>query len=684
MPDKIQSAIKHTIEDKSKHLLGQEMIFEIATSIQESLDDAVATIAQTQDLPALDKERALHKAKSHQKAVENEEKRLREQKVAEDEEARILSEMVEKERSRLARSKKTSRQWEVAEQDGEDVMTFDQEMRATTRQGTVVVFRSIHNSSKTTYREGPITSIYTAQSAGANPRSAPYLALKECAISVSRFKEEGLKRTIQGLETNLEALIQLPAHASILQPLGFHIEKSSVHSVWNISILMSLTDRGSIKDLLETIGHLDPRNVRSWVIQILEGLDFLHRHRIVHARVKPENLLLERTESGDTIIKISDGLYQHDLYLMKQDNSAKFSSAASAYWMAPEAASNVSAKLASPKDIWDLGVVLLQMVFGIDIQQQYSSPGALMEAINLSQSFEDLITHIFKADPKKRPSAFELLPNEFLRNNDSVVDEGSPLLSRVTSAAANPPSKPLRSRHDSNNVNTSSRYTNDFVEAGRLGKGGFGEVVRARNKLDGTMYAIKKITQTSTAALSTVLSEVMLLSRLNHPYIVRYYTAWIEEAGKHRPEEDVLSSASEASSSSLSHLPTSNTQGLDFISSSGYPAVEFGYDSDDEDALSEAVADDDSKEHDGWKDSTGDAKAISPPSIHQRRRSSVSATSKVTLYIQMEYCDRQTLRDLINGDLHTNIEECWRLFRQILEGLVHVHSNGVVRSFLSP
>ena len=39
----------------------------------------------------------------------------------------------------------------------------------------------------------------------------------------------------------------------------------------------------------------------------------------------------------------------------------------------------------------------------------------------------------------------------------------------------------------------SSRYAHDFEELGKIGEGGFGQVFKARNKLDGHIYAIKKI-----------------------------------------------------------------------------------------------------------------------------------------------------------------------------------------------
>ena len=41
----------------------------------------------------------------------------------------------------------------------------------------------------------------------------------------------------------------------------------------------------------------------------------------------------------------------------------------------------------------------------------------------------------------------------------------------------------------------------------------------------------------------------------------------------------------------------------------------------------------------------------------------------------MEYCEKQTLRQLIDlGELHRSEDRVWRLFREIVEGLEHIHS----------
>jgi translation initiation factor 2-alpha kinase 4 len=54
-----------------------------------------------------------------------------------------------------------------------------------------------------------------------------------------------------------------------------------------------------------------------------------------------------------------------------------------------------------------------------------------------------------------------------------------------------------------------------------------------RNRIDGQIYAIKKIKfgRTDTLFMQKLLREVTTLSRLHHQHVVRYYQAWIDPAG---------------------------------------------------------------------------------------------------------------------------------------------------------
>ena len=44
------------------------------------------------------------------------------------------------------------------------------------------------------------------------------------------------------------------------------------------------------------------------------------------------------------------------------------------------------------------------------------------------------------------------------------------------------------------------------------------------------------------------------------------------------------------------------------------------------------------------------------------------------LYIQMEFCEKSTLRTAIDQGLYKDDRRVWRYLREIVEGLAHIHS----------
>ncbi|AYV79131.1 MAG: eukaryotic translation initiation factor 2-alpha kinase 1-like [Faunusvirus sp.] len=73
----------------------------------------------------------------------------------------------------------------------------------------------------------------------------------------------------------------------------------------------------------------------------------------------------------------------------------------------------------------------------------------------------------------------------------------------------------------------SSRYKTDFIQLAKISAGGYGVVYKSYNKIDNTIYAVKKIRLANLANMY-VLKEAQLLAKLDHPNIVRYYSSWIE------------------------------------------------------------------------------------------------------------------------------------------------------------
>ncbi|KAK4341295.1 hypothetical protein RND71_039796 [Anisodus tanguticus] len=171
-----------------------------------------------------------------------------------------------------------------------------------------------------------------------------------------------------------------------------------------------------------------------------------------------------------------------------------------------------------------------------------------------------------------------------------------------------------------------SRYLNDFEELQPLGQGGFGHVVLCKNKLDGRQYAMKKIRlkEKILPLNDRILREVATLSRLQHQHVVRYYQAWFETG--------ITVSCDDSSCGSRTVVSSSFT----YVDGS--------------------------------------------MSDHLGQENKLESTY---LYIQMEYCPR-TLRQMFESYSHLDKELAWHLFRQIVEGLAHIHGQGIIHRDLTP
>ena len=70
--------------------------------------------------------------------------------------------------------------------------------------------------------------------------------------------------------------------------------------------------------------------------------------------------------------------------------------------------------------------------------------------------------------------------------------------------------------------------------------------------------------------------------------------------------------------------------------------------------------------------------------LPSKRQVSPDQAPWTLLYIQMEYCRPETLRDVINTGIQAKPTEGFRLFRQVVQGLAHIHGASIVHRDLKP
>lgn len=96
-------------------------------------------------------------------------------------------------------------------------------------------------------------------------------------------------------------------------------------------------------------------------------------------------------------------------------------------------------------------------------------------------------------------------------------------LSSSSSLASNSNSEPNDVGENKHTVD--SRLNKDYEDIQVIGSGGFGRVFKAKHRIDGKTYAIKRVTYNTSKALR----EVKALAALNHVNIVQYHICWLGE-----------------------------------------------------------------------------------------------------------------------------------------------------------
>lgn len=582
-------------------------------------------------------------------------------------------------------------------------------------------------------------------------------------ITSQYFSTSRGRRKLAGIERELESLSKI-RHSSIRAIEAFQLQRRDDNAGTQDSpghyilfILEAPPASASTEVALEALLGVQPLPIPRTLgltQSLLAIVSALHNRGLLLKELSPSNILL----CGHNAIL--DSIFMGTLLELNGMNP--FATPREAVspsrvtwqtgWAVPEHATDL--RHSRKSDMYFVGRCILATLLGKSGLQDSKDPWSALEEIapTLSSPLNKLIVRLIERSPKKRPTAseaMELLEAVFSaatavevtnksrlaiqsdgqRDLPSTVAHGRKQSTALPSLAAAPPrgSSTTRSFFSSTpaaapgSANPTSRFMSDFIPLSILGKGAFGVVSKVRNRLDGGVYAVKRIRldgedgQQGEGEEKT-LREIGALARVNHPHVTRYYAAWIEEAPPPPSMEDATSSMlsttngsspvtdsastpTGARSFSLSFGPpkdsdfdVSRRADEDFLSSVGFEADPG--DEQDSDSSTDNSGGTESDDSDSSSSSQGKGmfkrvgRQRSPPRAASRSMSRRGLSDKKVdrprwLYIQMELVDDLTLRDLLDRTT-LPVEDLWRLLRQILNALSHIHSLGIVHRDLKP
>ena len=187
----------------------------------------------------------------------------------------------------------------------------------------------------------------------------------------------------------------------------------------NVYIILELCKNKSLLDYLYKRGRrLTETEVKCYIFQLLQGLKCLHKKKVIHRDLKPNNLLLDDKNE----LKIGDfGV----IAKLTQNKERRYTVCGTCNYMAPEIFENKGKGYSFEVDIWSVGIIIYQLLTGKlifegekkEIQNKILNfqPEEL-DVSGISEVAADLIKQILVKDPKKRPGINQIIYHYFFHD----------------------------------------------------------------------------------------------------------------------------------------------------------------------------------------------------------------------------------------------------------------------------
>lgn len=232
---------------------------------------------------------------------------------------------------------------------------------------------------------------------------------REVAIKVSEVKTTADSKKTFSLKDEFEALDHVPKHPNIANYEEFYSFEMP-NGIFDYAVMQYYPD-GNLSNAIKQ--NLTEEQKEDVAIQLLEGIDFLHKHKVVHRDLKPGNILIVK-HGGRIIPLITDfGLSKAAGVVDGSVFSNSFAAGTPRY-SSPEQLQGRPLRLNT--DLWSYGAILYELFTG----EQLFSAGS--SAANTAQADHEIYSKIVNGDVQnlgKMPEKWRKVAERCL-----VVDAG--------------------------------------------------------------------------------------------------------------------------------------------------------------------------------------------------------------------------------------------------------------------
>ncbi|RXG62271.1 eIF-2-alpha kinase GCN2 [Armadillidium vulgare] len=333
-------------------------------------------------------------------------------------------------------------------------------------------------------------------------------------------------------EKEMNSLLKL-SHENLVSFEGIKIIRPQ-NDTMHIHILQEYVNGHSLKVYFDVNASLSESLIQHVATGVVKALDFLHTNNVVHRDIRDTCVFLDH-EYG--IVRLAD--YSIERRCVEAIMEYEGKDLESSYPTSP-------GRGGKKGDVFRFGLLLLSLTQGKRIKK---IPPNIPS--KLGSKFRDFLSFCLDISDHERWSAHQLVEHPFIVSYAPEEDSGRKEIQEnicINFCLENNGNEnsldekkkekdlPKCSYEIPSNLKACSRFLMEYDLIEMLGKGGFGPCLQ----VDDRIYALKRISlyHKSEATRRKMTREVKLLSSLNHENVVRYYTSWIENISEDNPVDE--------------------------------------------------------------------------------------------------------------------------------------------------